>query len=52
MSSLTLFFAYAGSVDQIEVKSKLVIARIDGVAGGSGYIGDDVAVLAYEGVDY
>lgn len=46
-----VLFAYAGCVDEIEVEAELVVARVDAVASGSGNVGDDVALLADEGVD-
>ena len=46
-----LLLADTGCVDQIEVEAEFVVARIDGVACGTGHIGNDVAVFADEGVD-
>lgn len=46
-----VFASDACRIDEVEVEAKLVVARVDAVAGGSCYLGDDVAILADEGVD-
>lgn len=46
-----VLLADAGCVDEVEVEAELVVARVDGVACRAGDVGDDVAVLADEGVD-
>ncbi len=43
--------ADAGSVDEVEVETELVEARVDGIACRAGNLRHDVAVLADEGVD-
>ena len=42
--------AYAGGVDEIEVEAELIESRVYAVARGSGYLRDDVAILAEESV--
>ena len=44
--------AHAGRVDQIEVHAELVVARANRVARGAGNRGDDVALLAQQGVGH
>lgn len=46
-----LFLADTGSIHEVEVEAELVVAGIDAVAGGTGDVGDDVALLADEGID-
>lgn len=44
------FFAHAGRIDQVEIESVLVVARVNGVARGAGDRRDDVAFFAQQGV--
>ena len=44
--------AHAGRVDQIEVHAVLVVSRVDRIARGAGYVGDDVALLAQQGIGH
>ena len=46
-----VLLADAGGIDKVEVEAELVVAGVDAVAGGAGDVGDDVALLADEGVD-
>ena len=41
----------AGSVDQIEIKTELIVSRIDAVTGCSGNIGHYMAILTDKGID-
>ena len=43
--------ADAGSIDEIEVETELVVTGIDAVAGRTGNLGHDITVLADEGID-
>ena len=43
--------ADASRVNQIEVKAELIKTSVDAIAGGTGYLSHNVAILAYEGVD-
>ena len=41
----------ARGVHQVEVEAELVIPGVDAVSGGARYLGHDIAILTYEGVD-
>ena len=43
-----VLLAYTGGVDEIEVEAKLVVSRVDAVAGGASDVGHDVALLVHE----
>lgn len=44
-------FAETGGVDEDEFFFVAGEGAVDGVAGGAGYVGDDVALCAEQGVD-